>query len=226
MSASQGTGNSSSWDGFDEALASGIAALGVEVAPGTPARLRRFAERLVHWNQRVNLTAVTDPIAIAEVHLVDSLALLRTLGDPTTLLDVGSGAGLPGIAVACARPGLQVTCCDSVQKKVAFVKAVSAELDVAVRARAVRAEGQPDREGLPRADAVVSRAFADPSRWVPLAAHYVAPGGAVFAMLGRRAEDARLRALAEANGLTLEVVDSFTLPRSGAERAIARFRQR
>ena len=174
----------------------------------------------------MNLTAVTAPEQVAEVHLVDSLALLRTLGGARTVLDVGSGAGLPGVALACARPDLEVTCCDSAQKKVAFVKAVAAELALNVRGRALRAAGQPEMEGLSRADAVVSRAFADASRWLPLAVRYRAEGGKVFAMLGRAADAALLRQLGRESELELEVLDRFALPRSGAERAIARFGQR
>jgi 16S rRNA (guanine527-N7)-methyltransferase len=175
----------------------------------------------------VNLTAITEPAAVAELHLVDSLALLRTLGPARTLLDVGSGAGLPGIALACARPrpALAVTCCDTVFKKVAFVKAVAAELDLAVTGKSVRAAGDPEAEGLPRCDAVVSRALADPARWLPLGTRYLAEGGALFAMLGREADEGLLRELAAGNGLVLEEVDRFALPRSGAARAIARFRR-
>jgi 16S rRNA (guanine527-N7)-methyltransferase len=211
---------------FDEALDGGLAAIGVEIDGRARELLRAFAERLLRWNTRVNLTAITEPAEVAEKHLVDSLALLRTLGPARTLLDVGSGGGLPGVALACARGDLDVTCCDSVAKKVAFVKAVAAELDLPVRARAVRAAGEPEAEGLPRADAVVSRAFAEPARWLPLASRYAVEGGAVFAMLGREADEAALRTLGDANGLALEVVDRFTLPRSGAERAVARFRRR
>lgn len=173
----------------------------------------------------MNLTAITEPAAVAELHLVDSLALLRTLGLARTLLDVGSGAGLPGIALACASPALAVTCCDTVFKKVAFVKAVAAELDLAVAGKSVRAAGDPEAEGLPRCDAVVSRALADPARWLPLGMHYLAEGGALFAMLGREADEGLLRELAAGNELVLEELDRFTLPRSGAARAIARFRR-
>lgn len=211
---------------FDEALAEGLAALGVEVDAAGRARLAAFAERLLAWNRKVNLTAITDPAAVAELHLVDSLALLRTLGGARTVLDVGSGAGLPGVALACARPALAVTCCDAVQKKVAFVKAVAAELRLEVRARQVRAAGAPEAEGLPRCEAVVSRAFADPERWLPLGARYLAEGGRLFAMLGRGADEGALEALAAAHGLALEAVDRFTLPRAGHERAVARFRAR
>ncbi|GEJ57687.1 16S rRNA (guanine(527)-N(7))-methyltransferase RsmG [Anaeromyxobacter diazotrophicus] len=212
---------------FDDALAGGLAALGLEVDAAARARLAAFAERLLAWNRKVNLTAITGPAEVAELHLVDSLALLRTLGGAATLLDVGSGAGLPGVALACARPGLEVTCCDVVQKKVAFLKAVTAELDLPVRARAVRAAGDPEAEGLPRCEAVVSRAFTDPARWLPLGARYLAPGGRLFAMLGREAGgEAELAALGAEHGLALEALDRFTLPRSGHARAVARFRAR
>jgi 16S rRNA (guanine527-N7)-methyltransferase len=211
---------------FADALSAGLEALAIEVDVQGRDRLAAFAERLLRWNRKVNLTAITLPAEVAEKHLVDSLALLRTLGGARTVLDIGSGAGLPGAALACVRADLDVFCCDAVGKKVAFVKAVSAELDLRVRARAVRAAGDPAGEGLPPSDAVVSRAFADPARWLPLGRGYLAPGGRLFAMLGRETDEPALRALADGFGLELEVVDRFTLPRSGAERAIARFRER
>ncbi len=208
---------------FRETLSAGREALGLELPPGAEARLERFADLLLKWNRKVNLTAVTDPAELAEKHLVDSLALLRVLGRAATLLDVGSGAGLPGIPLAVARPGLAVTCCDAVAKKVAFVKAAAAALSLEVRGVAVRAQGEPGREGLPRAELVVSRALADPARWLPLGARYLAPGGRLVAMLGRDAEERALAEVGRASGLELVTIDRFTLPRSGAERANAVF---
>ncbi len=210
---------------FGEVLGEGLEALGVVVDVAGRARLEAYVERLLFWNRKVNLTAVTEPAEVAEVHLVDSIAVLRTLGSAKTLLDIGSGNGLPGVALACVRKELKVTCCDTVQKKVAFVKTVAAELDLDVRAKAVRAEGDPRGEGLPRCDAVVSRAFMDVARWLPIGVRYLAEGGRLFAMLGRDAEDATLSAVAGESGLALEVVDRFVLPRSGARRAVARFRR-
>jgi 16S rRNA (guanine527-N7)-methyltransferase len=209
---------------FDDALAAGLAALGIEVDAAARALLSRYADRLLAWNRKVNLTTITDPAEVAEKHLVDSLRLLPLLGGARTLLDVGSGAGLPGVALACVRRDLAVTCCDSVGKKVAFVKAVAAELDVPVRARAVRAGGNPEAEGLPRADAVVSRALADPDRWVPLGAAYLAPGGTLFAMLGREADPEALAAVGSSSGLELVGVERYELPLSRSARAIARWR--
>jgi len=210
---------------YDEALSAGTEALGLALDGEARRKLAAYVERLLAWNVKVNLTAITAPAAVAELHLVDSLALLRTLGPGRTLLDLGSGAGLPGIALACARPDLAVTCCDTVFKKVAFVKTVAAELELAVTGKAVRALGDPEAEGLPRCEAVVSRALTDPARWLPLGERYVAEGGKLFAMLGRGADEGILREIAIRNGLLLEELDRFTLPRSGATRAIARFRR-
>ncbi len=210
---------------FREALRQGVTALSLPVGEEALALLERFADRLLVWNAKVSLTSVTEPEEVAEKLFVDSLSLLRVSGDARTVLDVGSGAGLPGMALACARPGLQVTCCDSVGKKVAFVKAVSAELRLDVRGVVARAAGRPEREGLSRADLVVSRALADPESWIPLGAHYLAPGGRLVAMLGRDVDEANLRELAAANGLTLEKLDRFELPVSQSQRALAVFRR-
>jgi 16S rRNA (guanine527-N7)-methyltransferase len=210
---------------FHDALRAGLESFGLALPEGAEGLLERYADRLLAWNRKVNLTSITAPAEVAEKHLVDSLLVLPAVAGARSLLDVGAGAGLPGVPLACARRDLAVTCCDSVAKKVAFVKAVSAELGVDVRAVAVRAEGDPEREKLPRADAVVSRAFADPESWVPLGARYLAAGGVLVAMLGRGADRARLEALGAAAGLRLDRLDSFELPLSRSARAIAAWRR-
>jgi 16S rRNA (guanine527-N7)-methyltransferase len=208
---------------FEQVLRSGIVALGLSVDEPAIARLIRFGERLVAWNRKVNLTAITDPAEMAEKHFLDSLVLLPALEGRATRRDVGSGAGFPGMAVACARPGLQVTCCDSVGKKVSFVKATAAELGLAVRAFPVRATGDAARDGLPISEAVVSRALADPDRWMELGAGYVGAGGLLMAMLGKGAERTHLEALGKARGFELLGVDQFELPFSHATRAVVRW---
>jgi 16S rRNA (guanine527-N7)-methyltransferase len=208
---------------FRRTLEQGVQALGIALHDGALEKLERYADRLLAWNRKVNLTAITDPAEMAEKHLVDCLALVPDAAGAATLLDVGSGAGLPGIPLAIALPSLDVTCCDSVAKKVAFVKAVAAELGLRVRGVAARAEGEPEREGLPRAEVVVSRALADPERWLPLAARYLAPGGRVLATLGREADEQVLLRAGATAGLTLRGLRRFALPRSGALRAVASF---
>ena len=208
---------------FRKTLELGSRALGLALDGGALDRLERYADRLMAWNRKVNLTAITDPSELAEKHLVDSLALLPEVAGAATLLDVGSGAGLPGVPLAIALPSLDVTCCDSVAKKVAFVKAVSAELGLRVRGVVARAGGEPEREGLPRTEVVVSRALGDPARWLPLAARYLAPGGRVLVTLGRESDEEGLRRQGAAAGLALSGLRRFTLPRSGAPRAVATF---
>jgi 16S rRNA (guanine527-N7)-methyltransferase len=211
---------------FREALASGARALRLELPEGTAGLLERYADRLLAWNRKVNLTAVTAPAEVAEKHLLDSLLVLKVLGPARSLLDVGSGAGLPGIVVACARPDVVVTCCDSIAKKVAFVKAVSAELGLAnARGVVARAAGAPERDGLPLADLVVSRAVSEPELWLPLGSAYLAPGGTLVAMLGREADEQRLAAVGRASGLALAGVERFELPLSRSARALASWRR-
>src|SRR5512146_1747845 len=115
-------------EAFHAALRTGLEAFRIELPAGAAALLERYADRLLAWNRKVNLTAITAPAEVAEKHVLDSLLAGRSLGRARTLLDVGSGAGLPGIPLACVHQGLEVVCCDSVAKKVAFVKAVAVEL--------------------------------------------------------------------------------------------------
>jgi 16S rRNA (guanine527-N7)-methyltransferase len=117
------------------------------------------------------------------------------------------------LALAC--PGLSVTLVDAVAKKVGFLKQAAATLGLAGRVKAVhaRAEGHPEKEGLPRAEVVISRAFMDVDRFVPLARAYVAPGGRIVAMLGKETT----------NSFTPVSSRTFTLPFSGAPRTIAVF---
>ncbi len=197
----------------------------------TPDQLQRFGwlgDELVRWNAKVNLTAVTAPAEVVEKHFVDSLAVVPHLGVARTVLDIGSGAGFPGLPLKLARPELEVCMVDAVAKKVGFIKHVIAQLQLAPGAKAVhaRVEGRPEAEGLAQADLVVSRAFTDLGRWLPAALPYVAEGGRIVSMLGRSPGDAQADALAAANGLRLEQLVEYALPFSGDPRALAVFRRR
>ncbi len=210
---------------FHEVLKQGLAALGLDPAPALVQALELHADELLKWNQKVNLTAVTDSAGVAEKHLVDSLTVLPELQGATSLLDLGTGAGFPGIPLAVALPSLRVTLVDAVQKKVAFLKQVVARLGLGGRVSAVHlhAAGRPEKEGLAQVDAVVARAFTEPKELLPLARPYLLPGGRVVAMLGRAPERAVLEQLAQAHGFRLASLREFALPRSKDPRAVARF---
>jgi 16S rRNA (guanine527-N7)-methyltransferase len=197
----------------------GAAQMGVRLGPEQLKQLGRHVDLMMKWNKSINLTAITDPAEVAEKHVLDSLAVVPVL-PAGSLLDAGSGAGFPGIPAAIAKPELDVALVDSVQKKVAFLKNALAELRLPrVRAYAVRLEGNPSKEELPRVHAAVARAYAPPQEWLQLAQHYVLPGGLAICMLGP-AEEAPERV----GALALKQQLGYTLPFSKSQRRLAIYR--
>ena len=204
-------------------LEEGARELGLELPPGAPAKLLRYLEELLRWNAKVNLTAIRGAEEAVELHLLDSLAVLPEVGGARSLLDVGAGGGLPGIPLKIARPQMELALADAVAKKVGFLKAAVAVLGLAgARAMHVRAEGDPEREGLPRAEVVICRAFLDLEQWAVLSRKYVVPGGRAIAMLGK-APAVDLQALAARAGFSAATLRAYALPFSKAERHVAAF---
>lgn len=208
-------------------LAQGLERLGLTLPPETQARLLAYVTELLKWNEKVSLTAITRTDEVVDKHLLDSLAVLPEIQGATHLLDLGAGAGLPGIPLAIALPALKATLVDAVAKKVAFMKSGAVKGGVADRVKAVhaRAEGHPEKEGLPRADLVISRAFMDVGPFLLLAQAYLAPGGRVVTMLGQTPPAETLASLAAAAGLELVSRRTFQLPHSHDPRGVAVFRR-
>jgi 16S rRNA (guanine527-N7)-methyltransferase len=206
-------------------LTQGLERLGLKLLPEVQGRLLAYADELLKWNEKVSLTAITRTDEVVDKHLLDSLAVVPEIQGATHLLDLGAGAGLPGIPRAIALPGLRATLVDAVAKKVAFMKSGAVKGGVADRIKAVhvRAEGRPEKEGLPQVDLVISRAFMDVGPFLLLARAYLAPGGRVVTMLGQTPPAEALQALAAAAGLELLSRRTFTLPHSGDPRGVAVF---
>lgn len=163
-------------------LSAGIAALGLTLPTGAEARLLAYLALLLKWNRTYNLTAVRDEASMVTHHLLDSLAVLPHLEGVATLVDVGSGAGLPGLPLAIARPEIRLASIEANQKKAAFQQQVKIELGLDnVRIHADRVEALPDEAGF---DAVTSRAFSSLADFVRLAGPLVAEGGRLLAMKG------------------------------------------
>ena len=162
-------------------LAAGIAALGLALPPDGETRLLAYLALLDKWNRVYNLTAVREPERMVSHHLLDSLTVVPYFTGPT-VLDVGSGGGLPGIPLAIARPDLQVTLIDSVAKKTAFLLQAKAELGLDNLAVATgRVEDFQHEAGF---DNITSRAFSDLREFVTLTRHLLKPGGRWLAMKG------------------------------------------
>ena len=117
------------------------AGFGVAVSAEQAEKLDRYAALLAQWNERMNLTAITDPAEMRVKHFADSLTLLTVLPDGArTLVDVGTGAGFPGLVAAIMRPDMAVTLLDSLQKRLTFLEAVCTELGVSATTAHLRAE--------------------------------------------------------------------------------------
>lgn len=194
-------------------------ALGVPLAPAQIEALLAYLSLLHRWNATYNLTAVRDPAQMMVQHIVDCLAvispLIRTLGGQgARVLDVGSGAGLPGVVIAVACPAIQVVCVDTVGKKAAFIRQAAMELRLPnLQAEHARVEALKQ----PPFDLITSRAFASLADFVALTGHLLAPGGRWMAMKGQPPE-AELAALPA--GVALEAVEPLTVPGLAAERCL------
>jgi 16S rRNA (guanine527-N7)-methyltransferase len=145
----------------------GIAELGLTLPTGADARLEAFMALLAKWNRSYNLTAIRDPDQMVTYHLLDSLAVLPHLGPIKTLADVGSGAGLPGLVLAIARPDLFVTSVEASHKKTAFQR--QAKIELALANVSIHCGRIEHLTGI--FDAVISRAFSSLAEFVRLAGH-------------------------------------------------------
>ena len=207
-----------------ELLRDGLERSGLLLEPEVCRALETFLAELLRWNRRVNLTAISDPAEAVEKHLVDSLLLLPLLGGATSLLDMGSGAGLPGIPLQLARPELRVVSVDSVGKKINFQRHVKRLLGLG-RFTPVHARLENLADELAQNETfevVTARAFASLELIVQLGAPRRSPAGRILAMKG---PDGEAEALAAAKisadaGLRIERIHKYRLPFSGAERQV------
>jgi 16S rRNA (guanine527-N7)-methyltransferase len=148
-------------------LAEGIRELGLTLPPGAEEKLHGYLALLTKWNRVYNLTAIRDADQMVTHHLLDSLAVLPHLGDARTLIDVGSGGGLPGLTLAICRPDLQVASVEASQKKAAFQQQAKIELGLTnVSIHCDRVEVMAGTF-----DAAISRAFAELADFVRLTGH-------------------------------------------------------
>lgn len=193
---------------------------GVELTDESLGTLSRFLAELLKWNSRINLTSITEPEAVAELHVLDSLAISSHLASGSRLLDIGTGGGFPGVPIAITRPDLEVSLVDRTEKKILFLKSTLARLGITnAHARHVRAEGRSEDEGLAPVDVAVSRALTAPSAWFNLARSYVRDGGKVIAMLGSELPSAdELAAIRSRPDDRMELI-SYRLP-GGSRRGL------
>jgi 16S rRNA (guanine527-N7)-methyltransferase len=163
-------------------LQQGLLEMGLGISDSAQQKLLDFLALIDKWNKVHNLTAVRDPAEMVTLHLLDSLSVLPHI-KARRLLDVGSGAGLPGIPLAICLPELRVTVIDSIEKKTSFMRQVKAELGLGnLEVISGRVEQYQPVELY---DIIISRAFSDLQLFTKLTQHLGAPGGQWLAMKGQ-----------------------------------------
>lgn len=200
-------------------LEDGLQRLGLVADAAQREQLLAYLDLLQTWNRRINLTAIRDRQQMVVHHLLDSLAALaaverRQPAPDHRVLDVGSGAGLPGVVWAVMRPGWTVRCVDAVAKKVGFVLQVAAELGLR---RLVAVHGRVEALPPMPSDLIVSRAFATLADFAGLSRRHLAPGGCWLALKGRTPVDEQ-----SALPATIEVfhVEQVVVPGLDAQRCL------
>ena len=203
-----------------QTLKEGLPVLGLDLPAETAETLCRFGQAVVKQNEVMNLTAITEPDQVARLHLLDSLSVLKCEDlKGKTLIDVGCGAGFPGVPLAIACPEANITLLDSLGKRMTWLETVLTELGVEARCVTARAE-EAVASCRETYDFATSRAVARLNILLELTAPYVKVGGKVLAMKGAAAREE----LAEAGnaikklGLKLEEVKEF--PMDGTTHAV------
>jgi len=202
---------------LQDQLERGIEALQLRLPDNAVRKLQDYLSLLVRWNAAYNLTAVREPEQMVARHLMDSLAVLPFV-QGESLADLGSGAGLPGIPLAVARPDIEVTLVDSNGKKARFLREVARALPLPnARVAQVRAE---DLEG--RFDCMTARAFASLREMLEWGGHALAPQGLWLALKGKAEQEESMKVPA---GFRIEAVHRLEVPGLDAERHVIAIRR-
>ena len=204
----------------------GVAELGLALSQKQLADLNTFLQELGRWNRVHNLTSVEGEQASIDLHLIDSIAILPIMHEflPTTqvqIADLGSGGGLPAIPIAIAEPNWRISLIEAVRKKTAFLQNVKGKLGLSNASIYSERVEQVATQEPGKYDAVISRAFTSLDRFLDLAEPFLKPGGLVFAMKARRADEELSAISTERWRLLADRI--VVIPNSTAERRLLVF---
>ena len=212
-------------DEMRQALDAGLPELGLDLPEKMRDTLCRFGRAVVEQNRVMNLTAITEPSQVANLHLLDSLTVLLCQDlSGKTVIDVGCGAGFPGVPAAIACPEMKLTLLDSLGKRMHWLETVLPELGVNAECVTARAEEEAFRRR-ESYDCAVSRAVARLNILLELTAPFVKVGGTVLAMKGDRAGEELEQARNAVRKLGLAFAEAKTFPVAGTSHTVLVFRK-
>ena len=203
-----------------QTVSNGLPQLGLSLPETTIDTLCAFGEGVIRQNEVMNLTAITEPTQVAKLHLLDSLSLLALVNlKGKTLIDVGCGAGFPGVPVKIACPEVQLTLLDSLGKRMNWLGEFLPQLGVTARCVTARAE-EHITQCREQYDYATSRAVARLNILLELTAPYVKIGGAVLAMKGSAAKEELEEAKNAIRRLGLKVEKVQEFPVDGTSHSV------
>lgn len=210
---------------WEKIIIEGAKHFNLQVGPEEAEQFSKHAAELVRWNLKTNLTAITDPKEIAVKHVIDSLAPARVIPAFSSMIDIGSGGGFPGIPLKILMPSLSVSLIDSSRKKVSFLKHIIRSLKlVNIDAFQVRAEDLDEKKE--RFDVVICRAFSSLDKFIQLTVPILSENGIIIALKGKisnsEMESAGLSGKGRETGKSLYRTDiiKYRLPYTDSERAM------
>ena len=207
-------------------LIEGAASFGIHLEEKDIEAFDLYLQELLKWNRKINLTAIRTERGVILKHFLDSLSVYPYLPPASTLLDIGSGAGFPGIPLKIVKPSLEITLVDSVRKKVDFQRHIIRKLGLkGIEAIHGRIQERTILKGLEgRFRIIISRAFSDLRNLLVLSVPFLEKGGWVIAMKGI-VDDKEIRSLTETEGsrYRLHKTTSLVLPFSSFKRTILLF---
>ena len=207
---------------FDE-LSTLFEQIGLKLTAEIYSKLDKYAELLVEWNQKINLTAITDAEGISIKHFLDSIILFKYFDIPqnASLIDVGTGAGFPGIPLKIYRNDIKLTLLDSLKKRVNFLNTVADELEFPAKCVHSRAEdGAKNTDLREKYDIVTARAVANLPVLCEYCLPYVKVGGVFAAMKGPNEDVKSAKSAIKTLGGELITVESYTIPNGDARMLI------
>ena len=214
---------------LSDIVVSGAASLGIELTPTASAAFETYAKFLEEKGENLNLTAIREPEAVARLHFIDSLALLKSAEFVNArVIDIGSGAGFPGLPLKIAQTNIELTLLDATAKKVRFLSDLCAELNISAKCIHSRAEELAHKTCVrERYDIAASRAVAQLNALCELCLPFLSVGGVFLAMKGHSHKSELGESLSAMRGLGAEYerTDEYVIPGTDIKRSVVVIRK-